>query len=196
MANENMIQKHEDNFLAKIAGETPIDDKPRNSTEFWLNEIAENLPGGGTEVIANPTLAGTEDPLTGLQVGDTKYVIPVGDKVYRHTLVLRIPGLGSAVNVSFILYNTDSQQFNNDSLYDYLRKVFPMITTTYPDVPGLMFCRPADYGSATHILTGHFYAPESTLKPIKCYCIDYTIGGTSTAIHDNVTVINDTVTEM
>ena len=32
--------------------------------------------GGGTTVVANPTLAGTEDPLTGLQVGDTKYSVP------------------------------------------------------------------------------------------------------------------------
>ena len=31
--------------------------------------------GGGTTVVANPTLAGTEDPLTGLQVGDTKYSV-------------------------------------------------------------------------------------------------------------------------
>lgn len=32
----------------------------------------------GTEVIANPTLAGTEADLTGLQVGDTKYKVPSG----------------------------------------------------------------------------------------------------------------------
>ena len=31
--------------------------------------------GGGTDVVANPTLAGTEDDLTGLQVGDTKYKV-------------------------------------------------------------------------------------------------------------------------
>ncbi len=31
--------------------------------------------GGGTEVIANPELAGTEDNLTGLQVGNTKYKV-------------------------------------------------------------------------------------------------------------------------
>lgn len=47
MANEEMIQKHEDNFLAKIAGETPQDEEIRNSTEFWLNEIAKNAGGGG-----------------------------------------------------------------------------------------------------------------------------------------------------
>lgn len=33
---------------------------------------------GGTEVAANPTLAGTEADLTGLQVGDTKYKVPEG----------------------------------------------------------------------------------------------------------------------
>ena len=33
---------------------------------------------GGTTVVANPTLAGTEDDLTGLQVGDTKYKVPSG----------------------------------------------------------------------------------------------------------------------
>lgn len=34
--------------------------------------------GGGTEVIANPTLAGTEANLTGLQVGNNKYKVPQG----------------------------------------------------------------------------------------------------------------------
>lgn len=49
MANEEMIQTHVDNFLAKIAGETPIDDNPRNSTEFWLNEIAKWTAGQSTD---------------------------------------------------------------------------------------------------------------------------------------------------
>lgn len=34
--------------------------------------------GSGTTVIANPTLVGTEDELTGLQVGETKYKVPSG----------------------------------------------------------------------------------------------------------------------
>ena len=111
MANENMIQKHEDNFLAKIAGETPIDDNPRNSTEFWLNEIAENLPGGGTTVVANPTLAGTEDPLTGLQVGDTKY--SVGEKLYQHIITMG-GGCGT------VIINNSSTKFNLTSFVEWL----------------------------------------------------------------------------
>ena len=44
-----------------------------SAVEFLQEEI-----GGGTTVIANPTLAGTEADLTGLQVGETKYKVPQG----------------------------------------------------------------------------------------------------------------------
>lgn len=37
------------------------------------------IPSGGSEVIANPTLAGTESELVGIQVDDTKY--KVGEKI-------------------------------------------------------------------------------------------------------------------
>ena len=50
MANENMIQKHEDNFLAKIAGgATPVDTNVRNSKEFWLDKIADWTSGKSTD---------------------------------------------------------------------------------------------------------------------------------------------------
>ena len=103
MANENMIQKHVDNFLAKIVGETPVDDKPRNSTEFWLNEIAENLPGEGTTVVANPETTGTEEDLTALQVGDTKYLIPSGGSESQIEIVIATgTTLPSDKNFSYI----------------------------------------------------------------------------------------------
>ncbi len=38
-------------------------------------QIQDAAQSGGTTVIANPTLAGTEASLTGLQVGDTKYAV-------------------------------------------------------------------------------------------------------------------------
>ena len=79
MANEEMIQKHLDNFLAKIAGETPVDDTVRNSLEFWLNQIAEAYTGIQA-VVANPAGAGSAD-LTKLQVGSTVYDIPQGTEV-------------------------------------------------------------------------------------------------------------------
>ena len=44
-----------------------------SAIEFLKDEI-----GGGTNVVANPTLVGTEAVLTGLQIGDTKYKVPQG----------------------------------------------------------------------------------------------------------------------
>lgn len=76
MANEEMIQKHLDNFLAKIAGETPVDDEVRNSTEFWLNAIAVAF-AGLPAVTANPSGEATAD-LTKLLVGSTIYKVRDG----------------------------------------------------------------------------------------------------------------------
>lgn len=44
-----------------------------SAIRFLKDEI-----GGGTNVVANPTLVGTETSLTGLQVGGTKYKVPQG----------------------------------------------------------------------------------------------------------------------
>ena len=54
-----------------------------SSDSQWLSviessEILNPISGGGTTVIANPTLVGTEANLTALQVGETKYKIPSG----------------------------------------------------------------------------------------------------------------------
>ncbi len=38
----------------------------------------QDASGGGTEVVANPVLAGTESDLTGLEVAGTKYKVPTG----------------------------------------------------------------------------------------------------------------------
>ena len=48
-----------------------------------IDEITKNYTGGGggTTVVANPTLAGTESDLTGLQVGETKYKVDTGTNV-------------------------------------------------------------------------------------------------------------------
>lgn len=50
----------------------------------------QDASGGGTEVVANPTLAGTETDLTGLEVAGTKYKVPTGGSggiqhLYKHT---------------------------------------------------------------------------------------------------------------
>ena len=61
-------------ILQNILGEQNELREPRSVTEFYLQKILEQ-GGGGTEVVANPELAGTESDLTGLQVGETKYKV-------------------------------------------------------------------------------------------------------------------------
>lgn len=51
----------------------------------------QNPTGGGTEVVANPVLAGTESDLTGLEVAGTKYKVPTGGsgggtQLYMHSI--------------------------------------------------------------------------------------------------------------
>lgn len=64
-------------YLNSIANGESVDLTPRTREEVYLDAIANNGggSGGGTTVVANPELAGTEDALTGLQVGDTKYKV-------------------------------------------------------------------------------------------------------------------------
>lgn len=49
-ADPNMIQKHLDNFLAALCGETPVDSNVRTSTEYWLKRLADG-EGGSTKKI-------------------------------------------------------------------------------------------------------------------------------------------------
>ena len=61
-------------------------DKYKSTTKTYPKIIKECLQKDVTDYIegqveANPTLAGTEAELTGLQVGDTKYKVPQGTQV-------------------------------------------------------------------------------------------------------------------
>lgn len=61
-------------FAEQVNGVRPTE----RSLKGVVNNLIKNYQGGGTTVVANPELAGTEDDLTGLQVGETKYKVPQG----------------------------------------------------------------------------------------------------------------------
>ena len=50
-ADPNMIQKHIDNFLAMLCGETPVDSNVRTSAEYWLKRLATGEGAGSTKKI-------------------------------------------------------------------------------------------------------------------------------------------------
>lgn len=71
-------------YIAKNGGggggsslpEVTADDKDKYlHTNASTGDLEWSAVSGGTTVVANPTLAGTEADLTGLQVGDTKYKV-------------------------------------------------------------------------------------------------------------------------
>lgn len=74
--------------------------------------------GGGTTVIANPTLAGSEDNLTGIQVDSTKYALKylptAGGDVSG---AIKLSGYGTVVkdsqNNALINFSSDVQTFGN-----------------------------------------------------------------------------------
>ena len=56
-----------------------------SAVEFLQEEI-----GGGSIVVANPTLVGDEPDLTGLQVGDSKYKVPQGPNIITVAYIDRL----------------------------------------------------------------------------------------------------------
>lgn len=85
-----------------------------------VNEGIEKgeIEAGGTEVIANPTLAGTESALTGLQVGDTKYKVEGGggSGKFLHEFILHY----STFNMIISIVKTDDVKFTNETFATYL----------------------------------------------------------------------------
>ena len=70
--------------------------------------------GDATQVVANPTLAGTEAALEGLQVGNIKYLVDAG---HRYNLTVTLSN-AAVLNENVVLYygiQTDADTFNPDT---------------------------------------------------------------------------------
>lgn len=78
------------------------------------------------EVVANPTLAGDEAELTGLQVGDTKYAMPQGgggggNQLYQHSILIRSKNTSTASDLCYCtltIISNSSTQINTLALLD------------------------------------------------------------------------------
>ena len=74
--------------------------------------------GGGTTVVANPELEGTEPDLTGLEVEGTKYKVPKQNSYYEHhvTLTNNTPAI-----VLLTIVNDDYHPFDDrNNIVNYL----------------------------------------------------------------------------
>ena len=89
-----------------------------------------------SEVVANPTLAGTEVNLTGLQVGDTKFAVPQGGRDEGYTLT--VTNKSSTDNgVFYILRKVNGaitctkETISNDSVPVQFQNVYAFIPDFY-----------------------------------------------------------------
>ena len=97
-------------------------------------DISSIESGGGTTVVANPTLDGTEADLTGLQVGNTKYKTK---KYYHHYLELTFVGHNDCVvnikvntpNPNHYTVSNLKQLFDDAFLYNARMTIFEESTS-------------------------------------------------------------------
>ena len=83
------------------------------------NYLKDKIGGqGGTTVIANPTLSGDEDALTGLEVDGVKYAVSSGNSLYQHFIKLNFPVPYQSIVIT--LLTNDDTPFTKDTLRDYL----------------------------------------------------------------------------
>lgn len=86
-----------------------------------------------SDLVANPTLAGTESDLTGLQVGDTKYKVGGGGHLYQHNVAI---GTSSVLGQTQIL-TTFAEPFTKASLAEWLYANYSL--SAYYDMFPMMF---------------------------------------------------------
>lgn len=105
-------------YLAAIAGQdVTLPASPESRMEQYLEDIAEKMP------VANPTLAGTEDNLTGLEVRGVKYKVPEGGSthLYQHNIFVG----DDNGQVAFYLITNSDTEFTVNTLIDYLKSCLP-----------------------------------------------------------------------
>ena len=89
-ADPNMIQKHIDNFLAMLCGETPVDSNVRTSAEYWLKRLA-----------------------TGEGEGSTK-------KIYIHPITIQKTSGAITYSLSFFIFNNSKTAFTFTTFKEYI----------------------------------------------------------------------------
>lgn len=77
---------------------------------------------GGTTVVANPTLAGTEAELTGLQVGSTKYKVPQGGgaTLYQHNIAFKKTTNIQEVFFQVVIMSMSSTQMDYQAVLNFM----------------------------------------------------------------------------
>ena len=190
-------------FITKMNTNDVLRDLLGSNDDLDERVTALEESGGGTEVIANPTLAGTEDALEGLQVGDTKYKVG-GGHLYLHNVELYVPSSQSYQGEywSFNIYTNNAEPFNVDTLRAFITNI-----TSYTYIPMTFRINGSSTNNKIYL---NCYLQTMTLSPLDglgkvlhCseICIDLsnnTLTSTSAIPHynDNVNFNHDKVIQI
>lgn len=75
--------------------------------EAAIADYMEKHPA--SNVIANPTLAGTEEALEGIEIDGTKYSVSQGGKLHKHHVVMScLDSCSASVTIDVIFYTSSS----------------------------------------------------------------------------------------
>ena len=91
------------------------------TAENVVSEVGEIQPTSGSSVVANPTLSGDEESLTGLEVDGVKYAVASGGgrTLYNHNIVLKQSG-GNQKQFNITIISSRNTAFDLESLAQYL----------------------------------------------------------------------------
>lgn len=154
--------------------------------------LAKQAKGEAEEkstVVANPTLAGTEESLTGLEVDGTKYAIPSGGHIYEHLIQL-YPLVNGTTNqywgcVFFRFYNNDNTKYTtHTALITALQNAGYYLGGTSVIATAWTKCIPAsgwaNISSVLRNVIGVIYGYVSSQSSKRiCLCLNKTNGTTA-----------------
>ena len=102
-----------------IDGKIPLStnvDEYINYENMWFKN------GGGSEVIANPTLSGNEETLEGAEIDGIKYKVGGGGKLYRHSI--KVANINRNSYCYLTLDTSTNTPFTTSTLFNYLISVY------------------------------------------------------------------------
>ena len=124
----------------------------------------------GTNVVANPMLTGTEQELTSLQVGNTKYKSG-GGKLYLHKISVSITSIEGTISID-IINNSNTQLTENEYFRRYLSSTPTVASFSGPSGAGAVIIRynnnlnmyRVEGAVAGDITTGYYLANSGTIS--------------------------------
>ena len=163
-----------------------LDDKAKNVISKTAN-MGEG-EGGGSTVIANPTLSGDEATLDGLEVDGTKYKVGgsggSGGKLYKHDIYIQENGSGHFIQtLGLTIYIANNIPVTFSNLANYFHSNFYRgYSCTGYSLRESIVTDVTNYYASFHNESGTLYA-----KPMFSNAID---------VLTNAAKITDTITEV